>query len=388
MKAIARFALLLLLICGTTLAWRSSERRFRAFSEDANRQKAEGEILQDALRPLHSTRLSSKIEPAWSRTEFQTKLEDAFQKNDPCAVLDLLRNTKDASPREYWSSGMAVLLSQSSERAALLEELLANPQSPMYGIPSEGSKRLETRFLNALLLSGQLKGLDETPDSPRRGGPRNAEKAIEIFKELATEDPENGAYSFFLGSVLREKGAVKEEVRAAFNQASKTARFDPFYQGIFDSLQTVAYSNAATFTWVYSFLESMPMPDYEIGIRYLKNWAHSEEPGKWIAHRFAKRLADLGAAYKSKSPGYQFSRSEYMLGQNLKFTVEGRMEKSWEEYMNKMREAHKFISETPKSVEDAEIVLYGERIDNKRSCGPDAWKMLYSAYKAKKDKES
>lgn len=385
MKAIARFALLILLICGTTLAWRSSERRFRAFTEDGNRQKEEGEMMQDALRPLLSSRLHSKMEPTWSRADFQARLEEAFQKNDPCAVLDLLRNTKDASPREYWSSGMAVLLSQASERSPLLEEVLANPESPLYGVPIDDSKRPETRFLNALLYSGQLRGIDETSESSRRAGPRNFDKSIEIFKELATEDPENGAYSFFLGSALRQSGASKEDVRAAFVQASKVSRFDPFYQGMFDSLQKVAYANAATFTWVYSFLEAMPMPDYEHGIRYLKYWAHSEEPGKWTAHRLAKRLADLGAAYKSRSPGYQFSRSEYMLGQNLKFTVEGRMEKSWEEYMNRMREAQNFISETPRPVVDAEISLYSERIAEKRSCGPDAWKMLYAAYKSKKE---
>ena len=81
-----------------------------------------------------------------------------------------------------------------------------------------------------------------------------------------------------------------EEVHAALNQSAKASKFDPFYQSLFDGLQTAAYTNAATFAWVHSFLESGPMPDYEIVTRYLKYWAHNEEPGKWIAHKLAKRL--------------------------------------------------------------------------------------------------
>jgi tetratricopeptide (TPR) repeat protein len=211
------------------------------------------------------------------------------------------------------------------------------------------------------------------------------ERSIEIFKELATEDADNGAHSYFLASALRQSGGKKEEVRAAFNQSVKTSKFDPFYQSIYDSLQSIAYTNSATFTWVHSFLETMPMPDYDLGIRYLKYWAHEEETGKWIAHRLAKRLIDIGSKYKTHSPGYQFSRSEYLLGENLKYTVEGKMEKSWEDYMNRMREAQNFISETPRPVVDAEINIYREKIEGKKSCGPDAWRSLFTAYKSKKE---
>ncbi len=340
--------------------------------------------MQAALEPLQATHVNTAPEASWSKTEFQTKLEEAFQKNEPCAVLELLRNTMDAAPREFWSAGMAVLLGHSRENSPLLEELLARPDSPFYGTPKDNSPRLETSFFNALVYSGQLRGLGEGDDSPRRHGNRNLEKSIEIFRELAQKDPENGVFSFFLSSALRQNGAKKEEVRAALSQAAKASHFDPFYQSIFDNLQTLAFVNAATFAWVHAFLDSMPMPDYELGIRYLKYWAHSEEPGKWIASKLAKRMVELGSKYKKQSPGYQFSRSEYLLGQNLKFTVEGRMEKSWEEYMNLMREAQEFISESPRPVIDAEISLYRERIESKRGCGPDVWKTLYTAYRAKK----
>jgi hypothetical protein len=53
--------------------------------------------------------------------------------------------------------------------------------------------------------------------------------------------------------------------------------------------------------------------------------------------------------------------------------------------MNKMREAQDFISDAPKPVLDSESNLYRERIENKPSCGPDAWKQLYAAYKDKKE---
>ncbi|MGZ3651038.1 MAG: hypothetical protein ACXVB9_03885 [Bdellovibrionota bacterium] len=387
MKAIARFLVLLLLVCGTALAWKSNDRKFRHFvsADEGSRQKEEGEILQSVLHPMQSRSQANSADLVWSKTEFQTRLEEAFQKNDPCAVLELLHNTKDAAPREYWSAGMAVLLSQAHDKQPVLEELLANPESPIYGQPKEDSKQRETRFFNALVYSGQLRGLEENDDSPHRHGPRNLDKAIETFKALAQEDPDNGAYSYFLAGALRQGGAKKEEVHAALGQASKAPKFDTFYQSLFDELQTAAYSNVAAFAWVHSFLDAAPTPDYEIVTRYLKYWGHTEEPGKWIAYRLAKRLVEIGSKYKTHSPGYQFSRSEYLLGENLKYTIEGRMEKSWEDYMNKMREAQDFISESPKPVLDSEINLYRERIETKPSCGPDAWKSLYAAYRAKKE---
>lgn len=387
MKAIARFSLLLLLICGTALAWKSSEHRFRRFvpQSDEGRQREESDMMQDALQPLGSARMMGKIAPTWTKGEFQSKLEEAFQRVEPCAVLELLHSTNGASPREYWSAGMAVLVSQARERVPLLEELLARQTSPIYGMPLVDSKSKETRFLNALLYSGQLRASDDGESTPKHLGNRNLDKAVEILKQLIQEDPDNGAYSYFLASTLKQMGANKDEVRAAFQQASKAPRFDPFYQSIFDDLQHIAYANAATFAWAHAFLESMPLPDYEIGIRYLKYWAHDEENGKWVALRLAKRFLDIGASYKSGSPGYQFSHSEYVLGQHLKLAVEGKMEKSWEEYATKMREAQSFISDAPKEVKEAEVNIYGEKIGEKQGCVPDSWKMLFQASRAKKD---
>jgi hypothetical protein len=387
MKAIARYLVVLLLVCGTALAWKTTDRRFRHYSgsDEGARQKEQGEILQAMLQPMQSRAHAGADEMAWSRADFQAKLEDAFQKNDPCAVEELLHNTGDAAPREVWSSGMTVLLASAHDKAEALEELLGNPESPLYGLPRDNSKRRETLFFNALLYSGQLRlPLEEGEDGARRHGVRNYDKAIEIFKGLTAEDAENGAYSYFLAGALRQSGAKKEEVHAAFAAAAKASHFDPFYQSLFDSLQAAAYNNVAEFAFVHSFLESGPSPDYEIGTRYLKYWGHSEEPGKWIAFKLAKRLVDLGTKYKNHSPGYQFSRSEYLLGQNLKYTVEGTQEKSWETYMNKMREAQDFIAEEPKPVVDSEVNLYRERIEPKPSCGPDAWKAMYASYKSKK----
>jgi hypothetical protein len=388
MKAIVRYLILLLLVCGTALAWKSTDRRFRHYSgsSDGAGQKEEGDAMQAALQPLLHSRGNSKAVASWSKGDFQAKLEEAFHKNDPCAVTELLHGTQDAAPRDFWSAGMAVLLGQASERNALLEELLASPDSPFYGHAAENSKTKETRFFNALLFSGQLEGLDASEDQPRRVGPRNLERSIELLKELATEDADNGAYSYFLAMALRQSGAKKEEVRAAMSQAARVAKFDVFYQSIFDELQKVGYTNAATFTFVHTFLENMPAPDYEQGTRYLRYWAQTEEPGKWIAHKIAKRLIDMGSKFKSYSPGYQYSHKEYMLGQSLKLQVEGLQEKSWKDYIEKVQEGQAFISEAPRPVLDAEISLYGERISGKPSCGPEAWKALFVASRSKSEK--
>jgi hypothetical protein len=139
----------------------------------------------------------------------------------------------------------------------------------------------------------------------------------------------------------------------------------------------------ATFTLAYLFLEAPPVPDYGFGIRSLKWWAHTEENGKWTSQRLAKRLIELGAAYKAKSPGYLYSHSEYIIGHNLRYTVDGRMESNWKDYSQRMKEAEDFISEKPHAVGEAEVSLYRDKIDSKKSCGPDAWKALYAAYRAK-----
>lgn len=387
MKAIVRYLVLLLLVCGTALAWKSTDRRFSrlAATDDNARQKEEGEAMQAALQPLLQARGGVSGAATWSKSEFQGKLEEAFQKNDPCMVQELVHQPQGAAPRDFWSAGMAVLLGHYGDRDGDLEELFAGAESPLYGVVLEGSKKLDVRFFNALIYSGQLQGLDEESGQNRRPG-KNYERAIEILKELVQEDPDNGVYSFFLSSAARNMGAKKEEVRAAMSQAARAPKFDVYYQGLYDRLPKVGYSNVATFAWVHAFLEKAAQPDYESGIRYLKYWASDEEPGKWIAHRLAKRFSDLGAKLKENSPGYAYSWSEYTLGKNLQFTVEGKPQKSWEEYINKTREAYEFISERPRPVIDAEISLYGDRIAEKRACGPEAWKSLYAAYKEKKAK--
>src|SRR3989338_7299399 len=95
MKAIVRYLILLLLVCGTALAWKSSDRRFRGYSAsggDSARQKEDGETMQAALQPL--MRGPSLTVSTWSKSEFQGKLEEAFQKSDPCVVIDMLSQTK------------------------------------------------------------------------------------------------------------------------------------------------------------------------------------------------------------------------------------------------------------------------------------------------------
>lgn len=340
--------------------------------------------MQAALQSLMEAR-GGAAAVTWSRADFQARLAEAFQKNDPCMVDELIHRPIDASPREFWSAGMEVLLAQYGSPDLGLEALLAGAESPMYGRIREDANELDFRFFDGLIFSGQLREFDEGDGPGRRNG-RDFEKAKETFKALMQEDAENGAYAFFLASALRQSGAKKEEVRAAFSQAARAPKFEVFFQGIFDRLLSVSYSNAATFAWAYSFLERMPSPDYDQGIRYLKYWASEEEPGKWIAHRLAKRLAEVGAKFKAESPGYLYSRQEYLLGKNLQFTVEGKPQKSWEEYINRTREAFEFISERPRPVVEAEVSLYGDRITEKRSCGPEAWKSLYAAYREKTPK--
>ncbi|RZA09245.1 MAG: tetratricopeptide repeat protein, partial [Proteobacteria bacterium] len=345
MKSILRFVVILCLVFGAALVWKADKRR--TFVQAPRQETAVGvnpqEEVDRALRPL---RAAPEV-PAWSRDEFQGRLSDAFSRNDPCAVIGLLSEEAAVSPQKFLTAGMEVLFKQQRGREDLLEELYVREDSPLFGVPQEDSRRKETRFLNALVESNQLSGYGEEADA--KNPHRDTEKAIATFKELLAEEPDNGAYQFFLAQALRQSGEKKTEVERAYANAAEAKKFDPYYQGIYDNLQNLAFDNLATFAWVYSYMQRAPVPDFSAASRNLRGWALSNDTGKWIAGRLAKRLVDVGTRYKANSPGYKFSQIEYLIGQNLKYTVDGRWEKNWEETTEKMREARAFIAETPVS---------------------------------------
>lgn len=369
-------------VFGAVLFWKADTKRsFRTGGAGPTEAKAGDAITLEAMLEPAQAVAERPIE--WSKALFQQQIDDAFRKNDPCAVMELMEKNTAAPPNEFWAAGMEVLLQQVRGKNALLEEVVASPDSPIYGRPKENATRTEIRFMNALLLSDQVKTFAEDPTESHRKSYRNLESAVTLFRELMHDDPENGAYAFFLGHALRASGAKKEEMESAFYQAAKAPRFETYYQNIFNSLQTLAYENVAMFTWTYSFLHLVPAPDFSPAVRALKSWAQDSDPARWTAHRLAKRMMDLGSKYKTQSPGYLYSRNEYVLGQNLKINMESKGPMDWEEFTKKMREAQEFISETPSAVSEAEVHLYMDQIEGKRDCRLDNWKALYAAYKAK-----
>jgi hypothetical protein len=99
----------------------------------------------------------------------------------------------------------------------------------------------------------------------------------------------------------------------------------------------------------------------------------------------AKRLIDTGAKAKAESPGYLYSHLEYMLGYGLRYAIEGRAEKSWEDFTKRMKEARDFISDTPPTVGQAALELYQDDFEGRtHECRWSAWQALFEAYKAKK----
>jgi hypothetical protein len=383
MKSILRFLVIMVFVFGAALLWKSDKRR--AFSQPPRQETKIGvnpqEEVDRALRPL---RAAPEV-PAWSKDEFQGRLSDAFQRNDPCAVLGLLAEEASVAPQKFLTAGMEVLFRQQRGRHDLLEELFTREDSPLFGVPQEDSRRKETRFLNALVQSNQLTGYGEEEDV--KNPHRDPEQAINTLRELIAEEPDNGAYQFFLAQALRQNGEKKTEVDRAYANAAEARRFDSFYQGVYDQLQNLAYDNLATFAWVYSYMHRAPVPDFNTAQRNLRYWASTNDTGKWIAGRLAKRLVSVGERYKATSPGYLYSQMEYLMGQNLKYTVEGRWEKKWEETAEKMRENRAFIAETPESVTNAELELYQGVLEGEaRECNFATWQTLYDAYRAKGDK--
>jgi hypothetical protein len=381
MKSILRFFVVMVFVFGAALLWKADKRR--AFSQPPRQETKVGvnpqEEVDRALRPL---RAAPEV-PVWSKEDFQSRLGDAFQRNDPCAVLGVLSEEALVAPQKFLTAGMEVLLRQQRGRHELLEELYTREDSPLFGVPQEDSRRKETRFLNALVQSNQLNGYGE--EEGVKNPHRDAEKAVATFRELIAEEPDNGAYQYFLAQALRQTGEKKPEVDRAYANAAEARRFDSFYQGIYDQLQNLAYDNVATFAWVYSYMRRAPIPEFNTApLRY---WASTNDTGKWIAGRLAKRLVSVGEHYKASSPGYLYSQIEYLSGQNLKYTVEGRWERKWEETAEKMRENRAFIAETPESVTNAELELYQGVLEGTPSeCNFATWQTLFDAYRAKRDK--
>lgn len=383
MKSILRFLLIMVFVFGAALLWKSDKRR--AFSQPPRQEAKIGvnpqEEVDRALRPL---RTAPEV-AAWSKDDFQGRLGDAFQRNDPCAVMSLFSEEAAVAPQKFLTAGMEVLLRQQRGRHELMEDLFTREDSPLFGVPQEASRRKETRFLNALVQSNQLSGYGEEENA--KNPHRDTEKAIATFRELMAEEPDNGAYQFFLAQAMRQGGEKKTEVERAYANAAEARRFDSFYQGIYDQLQNLAYDNLATFAWVYSYMHRAPVPDFNSASRNLRNWASANDTGKWIAGRLAKRLVSVGEHYKATSPGYLYSQMEYLLGQNLKYTVEGRWERKWEETAEKMRENRAFIAETPEGVTNAELELYQGVLEGTQSeCNFATWQTLFDAYRAKLDR--
>jgi hypothetical protein len=382
MKSLLRFFMVLVAVFGTALLWKSDQRSIAGVPPKVT---GKGNDPQEEIeRSLRSLRLGP-LQKDWSREDFQDRLADALRRNDPCSVLILLNEPTPVSPEEKWASGMEVVLQRQRENNPLLVELFTQKNSPLLGRPNDASRRLETRFFNALLYSNQLEGYDESSEAPHRNPYRDNEKAANLLKELMAEDPENGAYSFFLVHALRQTGASTDDAQAAYSTAAKAPRFDLFYQGIYDSLLQASYENLAAFAWVYTYLHGAPVPNVPNLLRNLRYWASQEDSGKWIAGRIAKKLIDTGSRYKSDSPGYLYSQTEYMQGYTLKFGIEDKAEQSWEEYAKRMKEARDSISETPSTVGLAEVDLYKDIFSGeKNDCRWNSWQALYEAYRAKK----
>lgn len=380
MKSILRFLVVMALVFGAALLWKSDKRR--AFNQPVRAEAKVGvnpqEEVERALRPL---RTAPEV-AVWSKEEFQGLLNDAFQRNDPCAVVALASEDAPVAPQKMLVAGMEVLMRQQRDRPELLEELFTREDSPLLGNVQEESRRKETRFFNALVQSGQL--VNSAGEDEERVSFKDTEKAIATFRELMAEEPDNGAYQFFLAQALRQSGEKKEEMERAYANAAEAKRFDTFYQGIYNNLQELAYENLATFAWVYTYLHRAPAPDFGAAQRNLRGWAMRSDTGKWIANRLAKRMIDTGARYKASSPGYLYSQTEYVMGHNLRYTVEGRWEKNWEETAEKMREVRAFIGETPEAVVNAELELYqGVLEGTKADCNWATWQNLFDAYRAK-----
>jgi len=382
MQSLFRFFLVLVAVFGTALLWKSDQRSIAGVPPKvAGKGNDPQEEIERSLRPLRL----GPLQKDWSKEDFQDRLADALQRNDPCSVLILLNEDTPVSPEEKWATGIEVVLHRQREKNPLLAELFTQKNSPLLGRPNEESRRLETRFFNALLYSNQLEGYDESSDAPHRNPYRDNEKAATLLKELIAEDPENGAYSFFLVQALRQTGGSTDDAQAAYSAAAKAPRFDLFYQGIYDGLLQASYENLASFAWVYTYLHGAAVPNVPFPLRNLRYWASQEDSGKWIAGRIAKKLIDTGSRYKSESPGYLYSQTEYMQGYTLKLGIEGKAESSWEEYTKRMTEARDFISETPSAVGLAEVDLYNDIFSGQNDdCRWNSWQALFEAYRAKK----
>ncbi|MGZ3693381.1 MAG: hypothetical protein ACXWQO_04265 [Bdellovibrionota bacterium] len=377
MKSIFRFVAVMAVIFGVAVVWKADQRK--PVETIAQGSKKKTETPEEAMQLPLTQPFRTKLVEGWSKEKFQAELEEAFSNEDPCAVNALMSQLNDAPPAQFWAAGMAAFLAHLRHRNPLLEELFAAEDSPIYGKPSETSRNRETRFFNALLFSGMMTPVDHVNTKPERY--RNYEKAIAELRDLAQQDPENGAYSYYLAESLKRSGAKKEEVQSAFVQAGKAPQFNSFYQGAYDALLSSAYDNAAAFAWVYSFLPVVAVP--ELNTRSLKNWASDNETGKWIAQKLAKKFSEMGSEYKQKSPGYFYSHLEYISGQNLKYTLSGLVDKDREEFFKKMKEAQEYISEQPQAVTNAEASIYMNMIDQRQSCSPESWKSLFEAYRQK-----
>jgi hypothetical protein len=384
MKGTFRFGLLLLVLVAATAVGQG-----RSVPSLPSSSSAEAEQnLQRALdRQGIGSGLRASLDQASGRDQFLAQLGAAFREDDVCAVQEILEQgvKSGLSGIELWASGASLLLRDLPQNHPL-SEVFGRAESPLFG-KSGQVQSVEGRFLGALLKGNQLRGFQKNSETPE-GNPRiDLSAAAAELQALMSENPENGAYPFFLAQVLRLQGGERDKVKDLLLVGAKAPQFNSHLSELLDQFQAIAYTNAATFSWFFRFYQSVTEIDFSFGARGLRGFVLTEAENKWLVDRYSKKWIDIGLKRKASSVGYSFSREEFYLGHNLRMYLDGVFERTWKEVEERQAQAKQAMEAGLENVAPLVAEAFSQSFDARKSinlrCDFRPWVNLFEIYRQK-----
>lgn len=277
------FAILVLIVIVALIAHFTKNRSPRL---PAEKLKTIPEILSE------SAVVKKSIEPTFieerpnekPQAEEKIDLQEILLRNDACALMRIMDQPLDHSLISEHLLANNDLLPHSNEENTTFEILFKRGGGTFSKSITDETKNL--KFYNALFISDQLEGLKPLEV--------DLAKAELLLMELVDEDPDNGAYSFFLAPVKAKLARSKSEIESELQKALYAPSFDTFSVAIAQRIWERGLQDSASMVAARILISKMPIPNYLEPKGMVLNYAkeHPEQIEALIG--FSKRLMRPG----------------------------------------------------------------------------------------------
>lgn len=122
-------------------------------------------------------------------------------------------------------------------------------ENPLEGNSNSYARTEASEFLNALLLSGQLKSKKSMDHA----------QALKIFENLETRNPENSAYTLFKARLLKDMGRSNDDVKSEILRAVAKKNFNTHIALLKKNILERGFTNASFFVLAQNINDSIQL---------------------------------------------------------------------------------------------------------------------------------